>query len=308
MFKSYRLCMNFRQVEAFRAVMITGSASRAADLLQITQPAISRSILELEKTTGFQLFDRIRGRLVPTAEGQLFFRDVEHTFQGLDRLRVSAARIRDFGTGDIRMASLAAMGSTLVPHALRLFRAQHPSIAVTLQVGASSTVRELVMGSRFDVGLAADEIDVSGLEHQLFATPKAVCAMPAGHRLCERQVITPEDLADEPFIALSPEDTVRHKLEKVFQASNVRPKVIAETPNSSTVCALAMEGLGVGLVNPYAADGYAARGVVFRPFSAAVHFRTLLIFRPDLPKSRIVRDLASCLFEARNARAERLVN
>lgn len=298
--------MNFRQIEAFRAVMIAGSASRAADLLQVTQPAISRSIAELERDTGFQLFDRVRGRLVPTAEGQLFFRDVESTFQGLDRLRISAARIRDFGTGDIRIASLAAMGSTLVPHALRLFREKHPSIAVTLQVAGSSTVRELVMSSRFDVGLAADEIDVAGLEHQLFATPKAVCAMHAGHRLCERKVVTPADLDGEEFIALSPEDTVRRRLEKVFQTSNVRPKVVAETPNSSTVCALAMEGLGVGLVNPYATAGYSSRGLVFRSFSAAVHFRTLLIFRPDLPKSRIVRDLASCLFEARNARAERL--
>lgn len=298
--------MNFRQVEAFRAVMVTGSASRAADLLQVTQPAISRSILELEKATDFKLFDRVRGRLVPTAEGQLFFRDVENTFEGLDRLRSSAARIRDFGTGDIRIASLAAMGSTLVPHALRLFREKHPSIAVTLQVAGSATVRELVMSSRFDVGLAADEIDVAGLEHQLFATPKAVCAMATGHRLCERSVIKPEDLHDEAFIALSPEDTVRAKLEKELKTHGVRPKVVAETPNSSTVCALAMEGLGVGLVNPYATDGYAARGVVFRPFSAAVHFRTLLIFRPDLPKSRIVRDLAACMLEARNSRAERL--
>jgi len=298
--------MNFRQVEAFRAVMVTGSASRAAELLQITQPAVSRSIGELEKTTGFALFDRVRGRLVPTAEGRSFYRDVETTFQGLDRLRISAARIRDFGTGDIRVASLAAMASTLAPHALRLFRQAHPSVAVTLQVSASTTVRELVMNSRFDVGLAADEIDVAGLEHQLFATPKAVCAMAAGHRLCEREVIAPEDLHEEAFIALSPEDTVRRKLEKVFEARGVRPKIVAETPNSSTVCALAMEGLGVGLVNPYAADGYAARGVVFRPFSAAVHFRTLLLFRPDLPKSRIVRDLTACLFEARNARADRI--
>ena len=180
-----------------------------------------------------------------------------------------------------------------------------PSVAITLQVGSSSNVRELVMSSRFDVGLAADEIDVAGLEHQLFATPKAVCAMAAGHRLCEREVISPEDLHDEPFIALSPEDTVRRKLEAVFQARKVRPRIVAETPNSSTVCALAMEGLGVGLVNPYASDGYTARGVVFRPFSAAVHFRTLLLYRPDLPKSRIVRDLAACLFEARNARADR---
>lgn len=298
--------MNFRQVEAFRAVMITGSASRAADLLQVTQPAISRSILELEKATDFQLFDRVRGRLVPTAEGQLFFRDVASAFQGLDRLRISAARIRDFGTGDIRIASLAAMGSTLVPHALRLFRQKRPSIAVTLQVAGSSTVRELVMSSRFDVGLAADEIDVAGLEHQLFATPKAVCAMANGHHLCDRKVITPNDLHDEPFIALSPEDTVRRNLEKVFKSSNIKPKVMAETPNSSTVCALAMEGLGIGLVNPYATDGYTARGVTFRPFSAAVHFRTLLIFRPDLPKSRIVRDLAACLFDARNSRADRV--
>jgi DNA-binding transcriptional LysR family regulator len=298
--------MNFRQVEAFRAVMTTGSASRAADLLQVTQPAISRGILELEKETGFPLFDRIRGRLVPTAEGQLFFRDVETTFQGLDRLRISAARIRDFGTGDIRIASLAALGSTLVPHALRLLRQQHASIAVTLQVAGSATVRELVVSSRFDVGLAADEIDVAGVEHQLFATPKAVCAMAASHRLCERTVVTPQDLHEEHFIALSPEDTVRRKLEKVFQDAGIRPKVVAETPNSSTVCALAMEGLGVGLVNPYAADGYSARGVVFRPFSAAVHFRTLLIFRPDLPKSRIVRDLTACLLAARNERADRL--
>jgi len=299
--------MNFRQVEAFRAVMVTGSASRAAELLQLTQPAISRSVAELEKTIGFALFSRIRGRLVATAEGQLFFRDVESSFQGLDRLRISAARIRDFGTGDIRLASLAAMGSTLVPHALRLFRERHPSIAVTLQVASSSTVRELVSSSRFDVGLAADEIDVSGLEHQLFSTPKAICVMPANHRLTERKLVKPEDLDAEPFIALAPEDTVRRQLEKLFTAHGVQPRVMAETPNSGTVCALAREGLGVGLVNPAAADGYGLRGVVFRPFSAAVHFRTLLIFRPDFPKSRVVRDLTACLLEARNARADKIV-
>lgn len=295
--------MNYKQIEAFRAVMVSGSASRAAELLQLTQPAISRSVLELEKAVGFALFNRIRGRLVPTAEGQVFYRDVEASFLGLDRLRISAARIRDFGTGDVRLASLAAMGSTLVPQAQRLFSQRHPSIAVTLQVASSSTIRELVSSGRFDVGLAADEIDVSGLEHQLFSTPKAVCALPPGHRLIEREVIKPSDLDGERFIALAPEDTVRRQLEELLRARGIKPQLVLETPNSATVCALAMEGLGIGLVNPSATDGYAARGVVFRPFSAAVHFRTLLIFRPDLPKSRMVRELVACLLEARNARA-----
>src|SRR5262245_11623924 len=110
--------VNFRQLETFRAVMVSGSASRASELLGITQPAVSRSIAELEESLGFPLFDRVRGRLVPTPEGQLFFKDVAASFAGLDRLRASAARIRDFGSGILRVASLAALGSTLVPRAI----------------------------------------------------------------------------------------------------------------------------------------------------------------------------------------------
>lgn len=69
------------------------------------------------------------------------------------------------------------------------------------------------------------------------------------------------------------------------------------------VCVLAMEGLAAGLVNASTTDGYAARGVASRPFSAAVHLQTLLIFRPDLPKSRKEGELVACLLEARSARA-----
>lgn len=295
--------MNFRQIEAFRAVIVSGSASRAAELLEITQPAISRSILELERNIGFALFDRVKGRLVPTADGQIFFQDVTASFVGLDHLRSSAARIRDFGSGDIRFASLAAMGSTLVPHAIKLFMAKHASAAITLQVTSSSQVRDLVASGRFDLGLAADEIDLSSIDYQTFSTPKAVCAIPAGHKLAELKLIRPQHLDGERFIALAPEDTVRRQVDDVLTATGVRPKIVMETPNSATVCALAMEGIGVGLVNPYATDGYALRGVVFRPFSAAVHFKILMIFRPGVPKPRLVRDLVSALISARNAKA-----
>ncbi|MBC7800259.1 MAG: LysR family transcriptional regulator, partial [Gemmatimonadaceae bacterium] len=96
--------LSFRQLEAFHAVMIGGSASRAAELLGISQPAVSRAIAELEQGTGFALFDRVRGRLVPTPEGRLFFAEVDVSFTGLDRLRAAAARIRDFGSGAIRIA------------------------------------------------------------------------------------------------------------------------------------------------------------------------------------------------------------
>jgi DNA-binding transcriptional LysR family regulator len=294
--------MNFRQVETFRAVMMTGSASRAAEVLRITQPAVSRSVGELERALGFALFNRIKGRLVPTAEGQLFYRDVSNSFSGLDTLRSAAARIRDFGSGAIKIASLSALGSTLVPRAIKAFRTSHPEIAITLQVLSSSAVRNLVAGGQFDIGLAADEVDLSGVDHQAFASVRAVCAIPIGHRLALYETITPQDLHEEPFIALAPEDSARHRMNLVFEAAGSRPKVVIETPSSSTICALALEGVGVGLTNPLAADGFVERGLILRPFEPEVPFKSLLLLRPDTQKSLIVRAMVQALLDARFGR------
>ncbi|MDX2142475.1 MAG: LysR substrate-binding domain-containing protein [Rhodospirillaceae bacterium] len=291
--------MNFRQLEIFRAIMISGSASRASELLGVTQPAVSRGVAELERTLGFSLFDRVKGRLVPTPEGQMFFRDVSTSFVGLDRLRSAAARIRDFGSGNIRIASLAALGSTLVPRAIRAFTAANPNIAITLQIVSSALVRELVANQQFDIGLAADEVDLSGVDHRTFASFRALCAIPRGHALAGKKTIGPKDLHNIPFIALSPEDRARERMSHVFEAAGVRPQIIVETPNSATICALALEGIGVGLVNPAAAEGFGARGLLFRPFEPEVYFKSYMLFRPDAQKARIVKRLIGDLLDAR---------
>jgi DNA-binding transcriptional LysR family regulator len=292
--------MNFRQLETFRAVMVSGSASRASELLGITQPAVSRSIAELEETVGFALFDRVRGRLVPTPEGQLFFKDVAASFSGMDRLRSTAARIRDFGSGSLRVASLAALGSTLVPRAIRAFRKIQPNVAITLQVQLSSSVRELVANQHFDIGLAADEVDLSGVEHRTFQSSRAVCAIPPKHRLAKKEVIRPEDLDGEPFIALSPEDRTRARFAAALEAAGSKPQIVVETPFSATVCALALEGVGVGLVSPPSTDGFAERGLVFRKLEPAIYFNTYLLFRPDSQRAQLVKQFTTALLNARS--------
>lgn len=298
-----RAPLNFRLLEAFHAVMISGSASRAAELLEVTQPAVSRAIADLERSTGFALFDRVRGRLVPTPEGQLFFADVSASFAGLDRLRISAARIRDYGSGSIRVASLAALGSTLVPRAIRTFRLRHPDTAITLQITSSAQVRELIVNGQFGIGLAADEVDLSGVDHRVFASARALCAVPPDHPLAHRQVIHAADLDGLPFLALAPEDRARARMFQLFTEAGVRPTIVVETPFSSTVCALALEGVGVGLVNPGAAEGFAARGLILLPFEPAVHFKTFLLFRPDAQKAVLVKHFTAALLDARTSRS-----
>ncbi|KXF75934.1 LysR family transcriptional regulator [Paramesorhizobium deserti] len=294
--------MNFRQIEAFRAVIISGTASRAAELMGVTQPAVSRLIGELEAAIGFPLFDRVKGRLVPTPEAEIFYRDVETSFRGLDRLRSTAARIRDFGSGHIRVASLAAAGSTVVPRAVRKFKESFPSAIVTLSIMTSASVRNHVVDGEFDLGLAADEVDLSGVEHQVFGSFPALCALPSGHPLSSKKVIHPRDFDGIDYVALSPEDRARLQFDKLCEDAGAKPNLVIETPFAITACALALEGVGAGIVNPLAVDGFAERGLILRPFEPAVYFKSYLLFRPDMQKARLVRAFVSALMEVRNMR------
>jgi DNA-binding transcriptional LysR family regulator len=287
--------MDLRQIEIFHTVMTCGTASRAAEILGISQPAVSKSIKGLERSVDFALFERGKGRLIPTAEGQLFFREVDSSIHGLSRLRTSAARIHDFGSGDIRIACLSAFSANLLPVALSKFLPQHPDIAITLQVMSSSAVRDLIVSSQFDLGIAADEVDTAGLDFEPFAELSAAIALYPGHPLSSLEVVSPADLHELPFVALAPEDTARRKAESMFESLNVRPRIVVETPYSSTVCALVLSGLGCGIVNPITAPGFVEQGLILKRFEPSIYFRTLLLFPADRPKSEVVKSLVNVL-------------
>lgn len=291
--------MNIRQIETFAAVMRAGTASRAAEILGVTQPAVSRTISDLEAAIGFALFARVRNRLIPTPEADSFFRDVEASFRGLDTLRASAARIRDHGSGRLRIASLSALGSSLVPKAIRRFRDRHPDVAVTLIVASSRAVRDMVASGDFDLGLAAEEIDLTGIEHQTFAAPPAMCAVPVGHRLASNSLIVPADLHDEPFIAYVPEDRTRQRLDRIFADANATPLIVVETIYAATVCALVSEGVGIGLISTQALGGLDRSRITLVPFQPEIVVRSLLILPPGRPKSQHVRDMIDALMGVR---------
>lgn len=282
--------MNQRQIEAFHAVMSNHTASRAAEVLRISQPAVSKAIQELEHAVGFALFDRVKSRLVPTGEAHLLHKEVLRSFVGMDQLRNAAARIRDFGAGELKITSLAALSTTLMPLALRAFHERHPAVAITYQSRMSAEVRDLVASGQFDLGLAADEVDLTGVDHRLFGRYPAQLAVYPGHPLAEVDVVTPRDLHGQRFIALAPQDTMRQRADKLLREHGSEPQVVLETPFSVTVCAMVLAGLGCGLVNPITAHGFIQQGLILKPFAPTLDFRTLMLFPADRRPSRIVLD------------------
>lgn len=294
--------MKLNEIEAFDAVMRTGSTMRAADLLGISQPAISRAIARLASSTRLTLFKSVRGRLVPTPEADLFHSEVRTAFAGLDRLRSKAAAIREFGSGTIRIACFPALGLSFLPKVVRRFRDAEPQATVTLNILGSVATRDQVADGRYDIGLCADEVDTTHVSSQIFMTPRAVCVMPAGHQLAGREVVGPADLSGHSFIALSPEDTVQRQLVRLCVDAGVELRVAVETQYSETVCNLALEGVGIGLANTVAvrASGFEQRGLVVRPFEPALTFKALLVAHPSRVRSALAERFLACLFEVRN--------
>ncbi|WP_029030688.1 LysR substrate-binding domain-containing protein [Salinarimonas rosea] len=280
--------MNFRQIEAFRAVMLCGTASRAAEMLRISQPAVSRHLAELEGSTRLTLFLREHGRLKPTAEAHALLEEVQRSFVGLERLRFAAENIRSFRGARLRIISLPALGHAFLPRVVGRFATEFPDVPILLQIRSSEYVREEVAAGNFDLGFAADEISKAGLDVRPFANAPAVCIMPKDHRLAGEDVIGPGMLADERFVTLASEDAARARFDAIFAREGAKPRVVCETQYSLTISSLVRHGVGLALVNPFSLDGLDLTDVAVRPFRPAVHFKSLLVRPPEAPTSRIV--------------------
>lgn len=280
-----------REIEIFRALMHAGSAGKAADLLGISQPAVSQSIKKFETESGLRLFERTRGRLVPTPEAQALLVEVDQYVSGFENLKHRVRSLREYGLQRLGIAAFPALGTGFMARAIAAFEPQRRGIRMSLQIMSSREVHHRVTSGRVDFGLMADELDVAGLESSEFMSLPGVVVMPPGHALARVAVVEPAMLAELPFIALNPEDATRARLEAALAPLAIRLDPLIETPFANSVCELALRGVGVGIANPIVALDYVPRGLVLRPLTIDVRFRSLLVFRAGVPLSENAREL-----------------
>lgn len=280
--------------------MKSGSATRAADALGVTQPAVSRLVSELEKAIGFSLFDRSRGRLEPTAQCRLFYTDVERTFVGLEVLKHTATQIRQRGPGMVRIANMPGIGLPIVSRAVTTFRREHSEVAVSAQLMPTAEVWAAVATSQVDIGIAPKEMDLPGLEYLPFSSDAAMCAMAPDHPLATLKTVTPADLHNVEYVAHTPAARMRRALTDLMEARGYQLNVVAETPMCMTLLSIIGAGGGVGLVNPMSLEGLDGINVVLRPFAPEMPCTFFLGYRSEAKKLWFVREMASCLLGARS--------
>lgn len=280
--------INHRQVEAFRAVMLTGGMTAAAELLGITQPAVSRLVRDFEATVGVGLFERRGFGVVPTADASLLLAEVERSFTGLDRVAQAAQAIRAQETGWVRIAVLPALATSVLPRVVGRFARGRPNLRIAIEPMPSHLVVETVAAGRVDVGYAIGPSDRPGFVIAPLPA-RAVAVLPVGHRLAERTRIVPADFAGERFITVAQGTLFHSRVQTVL--AEVSRVLHTETAWSETACLLVAEGMGVSVVDPFAAREWEGRGVVVRPLAPTVDVGIVSLRLPQRPVTPLGRSV-----------------
>lgn len=281
--------MGLRQIEAFRAIMVSGSMTAAARRMHTSQPQVSRLIAQLEAATQFALFERSGSKLTPTLDGSRFFHEVEKTFIGLAGLESAAASIRSFATGRLSVAAMPRLAGGLLARIVVRFKVQYPDVMVSIQSGDASRVHDWISSGFCEAGLAMLYNDTAGVQVEPVVTTRCVAVLPAGHRLARLKKLKPADFRGEPFISFPMGSTLRERIDGIFQAAKVERTIVAEAGLGASICALVEAGLGVSLINPVAAgEEHISAGIEVRPFSPAVPVIIGLMYPPYHNRTRLV--------------------
>ncbi len=259
------------QLTAFRAVMLTGGITRAATMVHLTQPAVSRLIKELEGTLGLRLFERAGTGIVPTREASILFSEVERLFTGLDRIMQLAIELRQEPSQSIRIAAFPAIANGFIPSFVAGLHSRVPDYRPSIYSLPSTAVIDYLVNDKCDLGLVTTvpEHPLVSVVH-LEAVP-CVVVLPTNHPLAGRAYLEPKDFEGEAMVSLSP--TITHlRIDAMFAGHSVSPKIVAQTPQSTVACAMVHAGLGIAILDPFSAEDAKATGIVVKPLRPSIPY------------------------------------
>lgn len=294
--------MNARQIEAFRAIMRAGTLTGAAAALNVSQPALSQLLLHAEDQLGFKLFQRLRGRLVPTPEADQLLPEAERLHRDVEAFRRFAVDLRRGQAGSVRLACSAPPALSFVPRALQAFRAACPEVRLVSNVVPVSVLTDMLGRGDADLGVAMSDRAQPLIRTETIGGSEIVCVLPAAHALAARKAVAAADLTGETLISYRADNLPGELLSRGLAQEGVAFRPQIEIDVSVIALSFVRQGIGIALVDgllPW--DEFS--GLVVRPFRPRIALPITLMTGTRKPLSLAQEKLRSLLRESLRAYA-----
>jgi len=265
--------MNLRQLEVLRAVVLSRTTVAAAQRIGLSQPAVSNAIRSMESLLGFALFTRLNNRMIPTAECRLIIREAESIFAIHGKLEAKLKDMRETKTQYLHIVVTPPL-SDFIPTALKTFLAKRPNVHVYFDVHRLDRVLEDVECNVADLGFLIGTNAYTTVHSEALFSDRMTCMFVPGHRLENKKVVSPADLASEPLILLDSISPLGMMIRQSFEYTEQPLRSAIEVHHTHQACALAESGLGVTIVDPFTASNnrYRLRARPFEPCGPAVAY------------------------------------
>ena len=265
--------LGLRQIEVLRAFMRTGTVKGAADLLNVTQPGVSRTLRHIEDSLGVQLFRRARGRLVATAELEYLSAEIESAWEHVARIEKVAANLRSGLPTLLRIGGSPSFGASILPGAVAALQARRPDLRYAIEIAAPDDLVERLVTRQLDVVYTLSPVAHPALVVEPVAVSRMVCVMPPDHPLAAQSVVAADDLAAHAFISFPSDSAEGEAIASAFAGIGDAPRVDIAVRSTATACWFVRAGAGVALVDTLALRGEAFPGLAHRPFLPEIAFR-----------------------------------
>lgn len=288
--------LKHRHIEVFHAVYQSGSVSAAARALNVSQPSVSKVLRHAESRIGFTLFRIVKGRLVPTDEAHILFREVRELQTRLDSLQQTTINLRRGSEGRLSLAVLPSLGLDVAPAAVSRFRAKNRDVSIDIQTLHNDDILRSLYERECDLAVSYDLPRHPRLAHIQLASGELVMLFRKEDWPDAPERVSLEMVGERDVISLSSTGTLANLFnEEMGEETPVRAQVSVQT--YYVAAALVRRGAGVAIVDEFTARACLSDGMDFRPLVEKAAFGVYAIHLEDRPLSRLQSEFIRTLRE-----------
>ena len=294
--------LSLRQIEVFRAVMLSGSINGASQMLHVAQPSLSRVVKRTEDVLGFKLFERTRGRLVPTSEAGVLLNLVGRVYRQLDELGEAVDRLTRGDGGLFRLGCTGSPGRCLVPRAVAQMRTVLPQLNFQVDVLLIDQIIDYLLFQRGECVVSVFPVRHPLVTCKPIAKGRLVALVPQTHRLARKRDIPVRDLLHEPLISFEPETPHGAVVAQLFAAEKLKPRVDFVVRHIETAVGLVANSVGIALIDEFSvAETWGLPLVVVR-IKNSPPLNLHLSWNKDVVRSQFFKRFESLLARSPGAR------
>ncbi|MBC8101195.1 MAG: LysR family transcriptional regulator [Cytophagales bacterium] len=293
--------MELHQLEAFEAVALHRSFTRAAESLFLTQPAVTRQIAALEGELKTRLFDRLGRTVQMTTAGEALHRYSELILRLIREAREAVGDTESGEAGKLTVGASSTLATYVLPHLLRRFRETlggGERIEIAIHTGVSARILDMVRGGNADIGLVTGEGDAAEAAIQAAATPRdplldvriladyeTCVVVPTLHPLAERKRVTVAQIAPYSMILMESGTNLRTYVDRLLSTAGVPKQITMELDNVEAIKRMIEADLGISILPQVAVRAEVEEGrlaaLTLSDSPRRAHRRIALVYRRD---------------------------